>query len=49
MPYVTAAIEPEDPFLHHATNGIDMYVFMASTLSVALTVTIESFMRTIPT
>jgi hypothetical protein len=25
VPYVTAAIEAEDPFLNHATNGIDMY------------------------
>lgn len=25
VPYVTAAIEAEDPFLQHVTNGIEMY------------------------
>lgn len=30
MPYVTAAIEAEDPFLHHAVNGIDMYDISAA-------------------
>ena len=25
VPYVTAAIETEDPFLNHTANGIDMY------------------------
>lgn len=25
VPYVTAAIEAEDPFLNHTVNGIDMY------------------------
>lgn len=33
MPYVTAAIEAEDPFLNHATNGIDMYGFRQQVLS----------------
>ena len=30
VPYVTAAIETEDPFLNHAINGIDMYDFLGN-------------------
>lgn len=26
VPYVTAAIEAEDPFIEHRTNGIELYV-----------------------
>jgi len=27
VPFVTAAIETEDPFAEHAFNGVDMFVF----------------------
>ena len=50
VPYVTASIEAEDPFLNHATNGIDMYDisdYRAPNPSQLTRIT-ESFMRTIP-
>lgn len=33
VPYVTAAIETEDPFAEHETNGIDMFVFPLQLIS----------------